>query len=132
MNERSTAAVDQRRWAILTTRFGGDLRSPTPDQLRAAAFELENEALPRMTEADYAEHPSAWLRSGTDDGPTLVLEFDRHGRAKLEHWADSDFETQVEPPAIGVAGTAERMVRLWTLLADGDLDSVKRILSEQP
>ena len=49
-------------WVILTKRFGGDIRSPTEDQLAQAVDELFNENIEGFMEGDYAEHAHAFLR----------------------------------------------------------------------
>jgi hypothetical protein len=46
-------------WVILTRRYGGDIRSPTPAQLADAITELYHGTLPGMRDDDDAEHGAA-------------------------------------------------------------------------
>ena len=60
-------------WTILTRRYGGDVRDPSPADLAAAIHELYHEDLAGMTSADYEEHGSATLRYGFDEGPMFLV-----------------------------------------------------------
>jgi hypothetical protein len=42
-------------WIILSVRYGGDIRNPSPQQLQQALGELFEENIPGMTEGDYME-----------------------------------------------------------------------------
>jgi hypothetical protein len=106
-------------WVILTSRYGGDTRNPSAQDLVKAAHELFNESIPGMMPSDYAEHPSAWLRFGSRDGAMIVLEVDRHGAVSLERWADQDYERELAPAVRWTVGTPDEVVRLWSLLAEG-------------
>ena len=97
----STAAADdaiEKPWCYLLSRYGDDIRGPTPKIIKTSVRELYKENLRGMTEADYEEHASAALRCGYDDGPMFVLEVFRHGGlARWEEWADQDFRTELCP-----------------------------------
>jgi hypothetical protein len=112
-------------WVILTRRYGNDTRNPTPSQLAEAIAELYHETLPDMTESDYAEHRSASLRYGCDDGPMFVLEVSRLHQVTLEEWADQDYGQQLAPPRRMQGISEERALRLWTSLAQGDIERVR-------
>jgi hypothetical protein len=106
-------------WVILTRRYGGDTRNPTVAQLTEAVAELYHEALPGMTEGDYAEHGAGSLRYGYDDGPMYVVEVNRLGEVTLEEWGDQDYEQVLAPPRRRREVSEDQALRLWTWLAEG-------------
>jgi hypothetical protein len=112
-------------WVILTRRYGDDIRSPSAAQLAEAVAELYQEALPGMTEGDYAEHGAASLRYGYDDGPMYVLEVSRLGDVRLEEWADQDFEQELAPPRTMHEVPEEQALQLWSWLAEGQTNRVR-------
>jgi hypothetical protein len=117
--------MSRTAWLILSRRYGGDLRDPSAEDLDRAVDELFLENLPGMRESDYAEHGAAALRYGFDDGPMYVVEIDRVGNARFEQWQDPDFERELAAPlATRLASPAEAL-RLWSLLAAGDVDGVR-------
>jgi hypothetical protein len=118
-------APDRKPWTILSSRYGGDIRDPTGDQLRHALAELYHENHPSMTEADYAEHPNAWLRYGFDDGPMYVLNVYRSRTVYFAQWSDPDYENELEPEAERINVSESEALHLWELLAVGKIDEVK-------
>jgi hypothetical protein len=119
------SALEQRAWAILTTRYGADIREPTFDQLRSALAEVYHEDHPSMTEGDYAQHPNAWLRYGFDTGPMYILNVYRSRTVYLSQWADSDYENQLAPEAEKIDVAEPEAYQLWERLATGRIDEVK-------
>jgi hypothetical protein len=112
-------------WTILTKRYGEDIHQPSDVVLADAANELFVENIVGMTEADYAEHPSAWLRHGFDNGPVFVVEASRKGDVFLFKYADQDDADPVAESAIhGVS--QEQLLSLWRLLAQGDVEQIRR------
>ncbi len=126
----SSAAADddtiEKPWCYLLSRYGDDIKSPTPKIIKASVRELYKENLRGMTEADYDEHGSAALRFGYDEGPMYELEVTRHGyRAHWEEWADQDYRTELCPPR-GVESISRAQAELlWNLLADGKIEQVR-------
>lgn len=112
-------------WVILTRRYGGDARGPTVAQLVEAIVELYHETLPGMTESDYAEHGAASLRYGHDDGPMYVLEISRLRTVTFEEWADQDYEQEMAPPGRLREVPQDEALRLWSWLAEGEIDRVR-------
>ena len=112
-------------WVILTRRYGGDTRSPTIAQLAEAVAELYQETLPGMTEGDYAEHGAASLRYSYDDGPMYVLEVNRLCEVTLGEWADQDYEQELGPPRTMREVSEDQALRLWSWLAEGQIDRVR-------
>ena len=112
-------------WVILTRRYGEDIRAPTAAQLAQAIGELYDERLPGMTERDYEEHGTAWLRCGYDDGPMFVLEVNRLREVTLEEWADQDYEQELAPLRRMREVSQEQALRLWSWLAQGEIDRVR-------
>ena len=112
-------------WVILSRRYGGDTRSPTVAQLAEAIAELYHETLPSMTEGDYAEHGAASLRFGHDDGPMYVLEVSRFREITLEEWADQDYEQELVPPRRMHEVPKDQALRLWSWLAEGQIERVR-------
>ena len=98
---------------------------PTPDEISAAVKELYEENLPGMSEGDYEEHGASSLRYGFDEGPMYVLEITRHGTARLEEWADQDYETELCPMREVKALAQETAVLLWNYLAAGEIEAVR-------
>lgn len=119
------SASERPAWAILTCRYGADIREPTFDELRSALAELYHEDHPSMTEGDYAEHPNAWLRYGFDSGPMYVLNVYRSRTVYFSQWADSDYETELEPETEKINVAESEAHHLWELLATGRVDEVK-------
>jgi hypothetical protein len=115
-------------WLVLSPRYGADVRNPSPEDLERAIAELFLEALPGIGESDYAEHGAASLRYGFDGGPMYVIEVDRRGNASFEEWADVDRERELAPPRAARL-TADQALRLWALLAAGDVDEVRGLIS---
>ena len=118
-------ATESEPWLILTTRYGGDIRDPSADDLTTALNEIYQETLDGMTDAYYAEHPNAWLRYGFDDGPMYVLDVYRNGRVIFGQWADQDYETELAPETTIENVIEERAFQLWTWLTNGDVDRIK-------
>lgn len=112
-------------WSYLCFRYGEEVGSPSEDQLKKAAYELFHENINGMTEGDYAEHGSAHLRLGYDDGPMYVLTIDRTGRATLEVWEDQDYEVEACAPREMKKVSENQAVQLWADLASGRTDKVE-------
>jgi hypothetical protein len=113
-------------WLILSRRYGGEERDPSGETLADALRELFVEDLPGMTDTDYAEHGAASLRYGFDDGPMFAVEVDRRGRARFEEWADQDYERELSAPRTARVRSLDEALQLWTLLATGDVDALRR------
>ncbi|MCU0880545.1 MAG: hypothetical protein MUF06_22465 [Pirellulaceae bacterium] len=109
-------------WCILTKRYGEDVRNPTEQQLEEAARELFTESLPGMTQGDYKEHGTAFLRCGFDEGPLYVIEGSRSGLAALSKYADPDFEELVSE--INIEVSEATLLELWKWLAKADIDAI--------
>jgi len=112
-------------WVILARRYGDGIRNPSVAILAEAVAELYHEELPGMTQGDYAEHGAASLRYGYDDGPMYVIEVSRLGEVTLEEWADQDHEQELAPPRRLRKVPEHQALRLWSWLADGQIDRVR-------
>ena len=77
-----------------------------------------------MTEADYAEHPNAWLRYGFDEGPTYVLDVYRGGSIIFTKYADQDYYDLLWEYRMDDL-SREKALALWQLLAEGELDGLR-------
>lgn len=55
----------------------------------------------------------------------FVLEVDRPRQATFEEWADQDNEQELVPPRKMRVFPEEQAVRLWTWLAQEDLERVR-------
>jgi hypothetical protein len=119
------SASERAAWVILTSRYGGDTREPSVDQLHRALAEVYHESDPSMTEGDYAEHPNAWLRYGSDDGPMYVLNVYRSATVYFSQWSDPDYESELEPEVERVKVSESEARHLWELLASGKIDEIK-------
>jgi hypothetical protein len=119
------SASAQASWVVLTSRYGGDTRNPSAEQLRRALADVYHENDPSMTEGDYAEHPNAWLRYGLDDGPMYVLNVYRGGGVYLAQWADSDYERELESESVRINVSESEALQLWELLAAGQINEIK-------
>jgi hypothetical protein len=98
---------------------------PTRDEILAAVKELYDENLPGMTESDYEEHGASSLRYGYDEGPMYVVEITWYGTARLEEWADQDYEMKLCPMKEVKALPQEKAVLLWEHLAAGEIEAVR-------
>jgi hypothetical protein len=112
-------------WVILTSRYGGDIREPTVDELCRALADVYHENDPSMTEGAYAEHPNALLRYGFDAGPMYVLNVYRSGTVYFSQWADPDYESELEPELERINVSEREAHRLWELLSAGKMDEIK-------
>jgi hypothetical protein len=118
-------------WCYLLGRYGNESRSPSPEQIRATVRELYEENLPGMTEGDYDEHGAGSLRYGYDEGPMYVLEITRHGGlARLEEWADQDYENESCPMKETELLPQEKSKLLWNSLATGNIERVRAYFQE--
>jgi hypothetical protein len=54
-----------------------------------------------------------------------VLEITRHGTARLEEWADQDYEVVLCPMKEATALTREKAFLLWEKLAAGEIEAVR-------
>ncbi len=115
----------------LCTRFGGGGRSPSQVEMQVALREIFVEDNPHCTEADYAEHPEAFLSYGHDNPESedymwtvYTIAVNRDGSGTYTRYRDQDdrnpdFER-------GLAGlTLTEASALWGLLADGKIDAVQ-------
>jgi hypothetical protein len=116
-------------WAILTFRYGRDVRNPTPYDIAEAVAELSNESISGMHEGDYTEHPNAWLRLGSDDGPVYLVDAYRNGQVILSKYADQDdIDAASEVRLADVP--KEKLLAMWTCLARNDLAGFRAACSE--
>lgn len=111
-------------WFILTKRYGGDTRDPSAEELRAALTEVFVEDLPGMTRADYKEHPSAFVRYGTDSGPMYVLYIDRSRAATLEQWTDHDFGDELAQPLTMKGISLGQAIEMCDKLKSGQIENL--------
>lgn len=119
-------------WLILSRRYGGDVRNPTGHELREALVELYVEALPGMTEADYEEHGSAFLRLGEDEGPMYVVYVTRTGRVTFEQWADQDFMVELAEPSVLPSASLEQALSIWSALSAGQIQKLQSVFAASP
>lgn len=112
-------------WFILSHRYGGDTSDPTPEELRTALDEVYEENLPSMTLADYKEHPSAFVRYGTDTGPMYVLYVHRSRSATLEQWTDQDYGEELAAPLTIENVSLDQALTMWTKLQSGQIESLR-------
>ncbi len=105
------------QWCILTTRMGADIDDPTETDLR--------HALEDVFSAHDDEHPNAWLRLGSDDGPMFVLDVYGSRRIEFEQWADADFDVALAPKNTLGDVRLEVAIQLWQALRRGDVEAVR-------
>jgi hypothetical protein len=111
--------VKTEGWVILTKRYGEMVREPTRAQLTDALRELFDPSV------DDEEHGAASLGYGNDDGPMFEIEFTCGRIARFEEWADQDYERELAPPRETTVHGEPEALRLWTLLASGDVQAVR-------
>lgn len=112
-----------RGWVILHKRYGEDVRQPSDGELAQAVDELFDEHIEGMTEADYAEHPNAWLSYGFDDGPVFVVEASRNQTATLAKYADQDDIDPVVEATFNMDWNT--ILSLWRWLAEGKIEEIR-------
>lgn len=115
------AVSDQ--WCILTTRMGRDISEPTDADLERA--------LTDVFATHDSEHPNAWLRLGSDEGPMFVLDAYESRRILFEQWADADFDNSLAPKIVLTEIQPEVALELWRALRRGDVETVRRAASQQ-
>ncbi|MBX3628109.1 MAG: hypothetical protein KF892_24075 [Rhizobacter sp.] len=111
-------------WFILSHRYGGDTSDPTAKELSAALDEVYEENHPSMTRADYEEHPSAYVRYGTDTGPMYVLYIGRSKAATLEQWADQDYGEELSEPLTIENVSRDQALDMWKKLQSGQIEAL--------
>jgi hypothetical protein len=112
-------------WFILCHRYGGDTSDPSLEELRAALDEVYDENHPSMTLADYEEHPSAFVRYGTDTGPMYVLYVGRSKTATLEQWADQDYGAELAEPLNIENVSRDQALAIWIKLQSGQIETLR-------
>jgi len=109
----------------LITRFGGGTTGPSLDDLKEALRELYIENHPSLVEADYEEHPNAWLNYGYENGnkwTVYTLDIYRDGMVIFSKRDDQDdlapaFEKRM------TRVSQEGALELWKALASGNIDT---------
>ena len=104
-------------WVILTTRYGKDVRQPSEADLLKAADEL-------YERVDDTEHPNAWLRYGLDEGPMFIIDGYLNRTIRFAKYADQDDDEPLAEYTHRGEGR-ESLLRVWTLLAQGDIEKIK-------
>jgi hypothetical protein len=105
----------------LTTRYGHSHKQPLDADLEAALKDVYVENHPSLTEADYEEHPNAWLIYGEQNGEKWTihtLDVYRGGTviySKMDDQDDDDPEFEKEMNGVSL----EHALGLWRLLAQG-------------
>ncbi len=115
----ATGGARAGAWTVLTTRRNEDLREPTAGQLGDAIRELFSSA--------GSDEPGGASRitHGVSNGSVFVLEFTSAGGARFEEWVDEGFERERAPARVSAVRDGEEALRLWTLLAAGDVEAVR-------
>jgi hypothetical protein len=112
------------RFVLLNTRWGDTIRAPVRQDLERALREIYHEDLPDLVETDYAEHPSAGLSVGFDEGEGVctTVEVFRRGMAFLTEAAElqGDPTRQMRLEHLEEA----RALRLWLSLLAGRIAEV--------
>lgn len=119
--------MPQSSWVVLTRRYGEDIRQPSEEQRLQAVDELFTENIQGMTDADYAEHPNAWLRYGIDEGPVFVADASRSKTVTLSKFADQDDDNAVAESTFTI--DRAQLLALWHWLSAGEIE---RIRAEYP
>jgi hypothetical protein len=118
-------------WFILTSRYGGDTRDPSLDELRFALDEVYVENHPGMTLTDYEEHPSAFVRYGVDAGPMYLLYVGRSGAVTLEQWVDQDYGDELAKPLTMEKVSREEALAMWSKLQSGQIEALRSDFKRQ-
>src|SRR5688572_16721523 len=110
------------QWLLLTNRCGKEIENPSHEDLRQAIDELGKE--------DPGEHhPSAWLRSETDEAsPFYLLSVNRDGTVSFSKFMNHEADDPVVELTKKVP--SEKAIELMTLLAEGKPERVKEELGE--
>lgn len=117
---------------ILHTRFGDKKKNPTETELVEALDEIFNENLENLSEADYKEHPNAWLIYGHEDGESwteYTLDVYRGGTIRFTKYKDVDDDDPEFEYSISNA-KKDNAIELWKMICDGSIDdTLKRFIS---
>lgn len=110
----------------LTTRYGHGNAEPSDPDLEAALREVYVENHPSLTEADYEEHPNAWLvygKQNSEKWTIYTLDVYRTGKvifSKMDDQDNDDPEFEKEMASVSY----ERALELWRLLVHGKTDEL--------
>ncbi|MEA2707515.1 MAG: hypothetical protein QOF78_116 [Phycisphaerales bacterium] len=110
----------------LIARFGDGTDDPSPADMERAIHEVFVETNPACSEADYAEHPNAWLNYGEPAGEgwsVTTLDLYRTGEMRFTRYADQD-DAEPEFELTKQVGR-EEAVRLWLLLHAGNIAALR-------
>lgn len=109
----------------LITRFGSGNTAPLDADLAAAVHEVFVEEHPSLSEADYREHPNAWLSYGQpaeDKWTVHTVQVSRDGHALFYKLADQD-DSDPEFEKSMIVGE-EQALALFRLLAAGNVTAL--------
>jgi hypothetical protein len=112
------------RFVLLNTRWGDTIRTPSREDLERALREIFHEDLPNLEEEDYAEHPSAGLAVGFDEGEGTCTTLDvyRGGMAFLTEAAEPEGDPTRQMRLDRLEES--RALRLWQSLQAGRIAEV--------
>ncbi|HCJ56250.1 MAG TPA: hypothetical protein DHV55_01820 [Clostridiaceae bacterium] len=111
---------------ILNTRFGDSKEKPTEEELLNAINEIYDENRHDLTEADYKEHPNAWLNYGYEDKDmwtVFTLDVYRNGTILFTKYKDQD-DDEPEFEYTITNTNKDKAIELWKLLCNGNIDNV--------
>ncbi len=106
-------------WAILTTRFGRDIESPTRKDLDLALQELV------LTDD---EHPNTWLRVEDVEGKMHLVNVYRPNQICYLIYADQDAVDAEQSYELRPC-TVDEALQLWTFLQEGEFKKVQNWFS---
>lgn len=109
-------------WVTLTSADGRDIASPSEQQLAAALAELYR----RAKGAAPADHASAVLRFGYDDGLMYVAEVSSAGELRFEEWSDSDCELALATPR-SMQGSQAQALELWSMMSRRQVSRIREL-----
>jgi hypothetical protein len=110
----------------LNFRFGDATEDPTPTDFERAVREVFEETNPSCSEADYVEHPNAWLDYGEavgDAWSVTTLDLYRTGEMRFVKYGDQD-DAEPEFELTRQVGREEAL-RLWLLLRAGKITELR-------
>lgn len=113
----------------LIMRFGKGIMNPSDADMRFALAEIYEENNPHCTEADYAEHPHAWVSYGFENGDkwtAYTVTVGRRGTVRIEKWDDQDDDEPVFEQVIN-AVMQDQALSMWRMLADGKIEELSRL-----
>lgn len=108
-------------WCTLTTIDGRVITAPTAAQLSGALAAVYSHGKNKQ-----AEHASAALRFGYDDGLMYVAEAGSDGQLSFEEWSDRDCELALAPMRT-MQASKKQALEVWEMMCRRQVSKIREL-----